>query len=67
VCSSSAGDDPSAALAFADAGWRPARVYRVVNLDTELKEKLRYILPRSYCFAFVEYKIDACFQYKETK
>jgi hypothetical protein len=34
VCNSQAGDDPSAALAFADAGWRPARVYGVVKLDT---------------------------------
>jgi hypothetical protein len=34
VCSSPVGDDPSAALAFADAGWRPARVYGVVKLDT---------------------------------
>jgi hypothetical protein len=34
VCSSLACDDPSSALAFADAGWRMARVYGVVKLDT---------------------------------
>jgi hypothetical protein len=33
VCRSPAGDDPSAALAFADARWRPARVYDI-KLDT---------------------------------
>jgi hypothetical protein len=34
VCSSPAGDDPSGALAFADTGWRLARVYGVVKLNT---------------------------------
>jgi hypothetical protein len=34
LCTLPTGDDPSAALAFADTGWRLARVYGVVKLDT---------------------------------